>query len=67
MNLTQREREVLQWVYHGKTTGEIATILGIGRTTVSTYLQSSRDKLDCCTPAQTMCRAVELGIVGGRV
>jgi DNA-binding NarL/FixJ family response regulator len=46
LNLSTREREVLQLLIEGKSTTEIADILIITKTTVSTYRQRIMQKLD---------------------
>ena len=45
LGLTPREAEVLFWVARGKTNDEIATVLGIGLTTVKKHLESTFAKL----------------------
>jgi len=45
LGLTPREAEVLFWVARGKTNDEIATVLGIGLTTVKKHLESTFSKL----------------------
>jgi DNA-binding NarL/FixJ family response regulator len=45
LGLTPRESEVLFWVARGKTNDEIATVLGIGLTTVKKHLESTYAKL----------------------
>jgi DNA-binding NarL/FixJ family response regulator len=45
LGLTPREAEVLFWVARGKTNDEIATVLGIGMTTVKKHLESTFAKL----------------------
>ncbi len=45
LGLTPREAEVLFWVARGKTNDEIATVLGIGLTTVKKHLESTFTKL----------------------
>lgn len=45
LGLTPREAEVLFWVARGKTNDEIATVLGVGRTTVKKHLESTFVKL----------------------
>jgi DNA-binding NarL/FixJ family response regulator len=45
LGLTPREAEVLFWVAQGKTNPEIATILGIGLTTVKKHLEATFVKL----------------------
>lgn len=45
LGLTRREAEILLWVARGKTNPEIATILGIGLTTVKKHLEATFAKL----------------------
>lgn len=45
LGLTPREAEVLFWVAQGKSNPEIATILGIGLTTVKKHLEATFAKL----------------------
>ena len=44
--LTPREREIMQWVAVGKTDEEIADILSIGTTTVTSHVENAKQKLD---------------------
>ncbi|GGL77875.1 LuxR family transcriptional regulator [Wenxinia marina] len=55
--LTQRQREVLQWVGDGKTTQDIATILGLTAATVEKHLRLAREALDVETTAQAVLKA----------
>jgi DNA-binding CsgD family transcriptional regulator len=43
--LSKREGEVLHWIAHGKSTPDIATILGISAETVNTYVRRLYTKL----------------------
>ncbi|MES0101054.1 LuxR family transcriptional regulator [Mesorhizobium sp. M0019] len=43
--LSQREREILQWVAGGKTAWEVSRILGISENTVTTHLRNIKQKL----------------------
>jgi DNA-binding CsgD family transcriptional regulator len=61
--LTARELECLRWVALGKSTGEIAVILGISTHTTRDYLKSVHYKLDCVTSAQAVSKAVRLGLL----
>lgn len=45
--LTPREKEVLHWITEGKRDGEIATILGLSRGTVSKHVEHILAKLGC--------------------
>lgn len=55
--LTPRQREVLEWVGEGKTTQDIATILGVSLATVEKHLRLARDLLDAETTAQAVLKA----------
>lgn len=56
-NLTKRQREVLQWVGDGKTTQDIALLLGLTAATVEKHLRLARDALDVETTAQAVLKA----------
>jgi DNA-binding CsgD family transcriptional regulator len=62
-HLTNRELECLRWIARGKDTSEIAIILNISPHTARYYLKSARYKLDCVTSAQTVSKAVKLGLL----
>lgn len=55
--LTDRQREVLEWVGEGKTTQDIATILGLTAATVEKHLRRAREVLDVDTTAQAVLKA----------
>ncbi len=55
--LTPRQREVLEWVGDGKTTQDIATIMGLTPATVEKHLRLARDALDVETTAQAVLKA----------
>ncbi|MCE8419250.1 LuxR family transcriptional regulator [Rhodovulum sulfidophilum] len=55
--LTPRQREVLEWVGDGKTTLDIATILGVTQATVEKHLRLAREALDVETTAQAVLKA----------
>lgn len=55
--LTERQREVLEWVGVGKSNRNIATILGISLPTVEKHLRSAREKLGVETTAQAVLKA----------
>lgn len=55
--LTPRQREVLEWVGDGKTTQDIATILGVTPATVEKHLRLAREALDVETTAQAVLKA----------
>ena len=55
--LTDRQREVLEWVADGKTTADIAQILGLTPSTVEKHLRLAREALDVDTTAQAVMKA----------
>lgn len=61
--LTPRELEVLGWVCEGKTSAEIAAILGVAESTVRNQTQSILVKLRVNTRAQAAAKAIKKGLV----
>ncbi|MFT3689223.1 helix-turn-helix transcriptional regulator [Paenirhodobacter sp.] len=55
--LTARQREVLEWVADGKTTADIALIMGLTVATVEKHLRRAREVLDVETTAQAVLKA----------
>lgn len=55
--LTPRQREVLEWVAEGKTTADIACILGLTPATVEKHLRLARQCLGVETTAQALVKA----------
>lgn len=55
--LTDRQREVLEWVRDGKTTQDIARIMGLTAATVEKHLRLARETLDVDTTAQAVLKA----------
>ena len=55
--LTKRQREVLQWVGDGKTTQDIAILLGLTAATIEKHLRLAREALDVETTAQAVLKA----------
>lgn len=58
VKLNDREIETLTWVARGKTSAEIATILGLVKRTVDSHLDSARIKLGVATRTQAAIKAV---------
>lgn len=52
--LTARQREVLEWVGDGKTTQDIATIMGLTPPTVEKHMRAARENLNAETTAQAV-------------
>jgi len=63
VSLSVRERDVLQWAAAGKTTDEIATILGIAERTVRVYLDTARHKLGASNRTHAVARALGTGLI----
>ncbi|MBY6138373.1 LuxR family transcriptional regulator [Leisingera daeponensis] len=56
-NLTKRQREVLQWVGDGKTTQDIALLMGLTPATIEKHLRLARETLSVETTAQAVLKA----------
>lgn len=56
--LTQRQREVLEWVGDGKTVQDIATILGVTPATVEKHLRLAREALEVETTPHAVVKAM---------
>jgi DNA-binding CsgD family transcriptional regulator len=67
VELTPRERDVLRWVAEGKTSWEIARILGLSPKTVDHYRSKLHHKLDVHKDVQLVRAAMDLGLVPDRV
>ncbi|WP_433444446.1 response regulator transcription factor [Nonomuraea sp. CA-141351] len=61
--LTEREREVMILVAHGRTNDEIADLLGISRVTAKTHVNRAMTKLKAHDRAQLVIIAYETGLV----
>lgn len=56
-SLTKRQREVLQWVGDGKTTQDIALLMGLTPATIEKHLRLARESLTVETTAQAVLKA----------
>lgn len=61
--LTPRQREVLEWVAEGKTTADIAVIMGLSAPTVDKHLRLARQALGVNTTAHALSKAAFLNQV----
>lgn len=61
--LTPRQAEALTWVARGKTSAEVATIMGISPATVDTYLETVLERLDSVSRAQAVAAALRAGLI----
>lgn len=63
VQLSEREAEVLAWSARGKTSGEIATILGLSKRTIDFHMDNAREKLGVATRIEAVVRASSAGII----
>jgi transcriptional regulator EpsA len=61
--LTKRERQILRWIYAGKSNGEIGVILGISPLTVKNHVQKILRKLNVVNRAQAVGKALDARII----
>jgi DNA-binding CsgD family transcriptional regulator len=61
--LSAREAESLSWVARGKTTWEIARVLGLSEHTVVYHLRNACAKLDAHNRQRAVTRSIELGLL----
>jgi DNA-binding CsgD family transcriptional regulator len=61
--LTQRERECLFWVSEGKTSDEIATIVGLAGSTVNGHLATAMQKIGAPNRVTAMAIAIRQGLI----
>ena len=61
--LTSREVEVMTWTAHGKTRGEISTILSISEETVKYYTENACCKLKAVNKTHAASKAIALGLI----
>lgn len=61
--LSDRERECLLWVAEGKTTEEVALILGVSGNTVNSYVTNAIQKLSASNRAMAIATAIRSGII----
>lgn len=63
VNLTDREVETLRWTADGKTSIEIARILGVSTNTVNFHLRNAIAKLDAVNKASAVAKALIYGVL----
>jgi DNA-binding CsgD family transcriptional regulator len=61
--LNDREIDCLNWTAAGKTSAEIADILGLSEHTVNHYLNRATKKLDTVNRTQAVAKALRIGII----
>lgn len=63
LHLTDRELQVLTWVARGKSSSDIATILGISERTVNFHLDNAMRKAGVATRVQAAVKCALLGLI----
>jgi len=63
IRISDREKEVLQWVEQGKSSSEISLILGISQRTVNFYIYKTMDKLEAVNRPQMVSIALRKGLL----
>lgn len=61
--LTLREKEVVRWIKKGKSSWEIAAILGISERTVNFHVNNIKQKLNVVSRTQAVAIAIEQGLI----
>jgi DNA-binding CsgD family transcriptional regulator len=61
--LTPKEREVLKWLIHGKSTWEISCILSSSQDTIRFHIKNLFRKLDVANRAHAVAVALDLGLL----
>lgn len=63
VNLTSREREVLNWSMVGKTSWETSVILNCSESTINFHLSNIRQKFGVNTKQQAIIKGLKLGLI----
>lgn len=63
-DITERERQILQWIAAGKSNWEIGKILLISEFTVKNHVQNVLKKMSATSRAQAATKAVSCGLIG---
>ena len=63
IDLTEREIEALTWSARGKTSSEIAIIIGLSKRTVDFHIENARHKLGVATRIEAVVKAVSGGLI----
>jgi DNA-binding NarL/FixJ family response regulator len=63
VHLTPREKEVLTWVGRGKTSAEIAIIMGLSERTVNFHCDQAMRRLDVTNRTQAVAKAIAGGLI----
>lgn len=61
--LNEREKDILTWTARGKTSWEIAVILGISQRTVEWHATQARQKLQANNTIEAVAKAIKSGLI----
>ncbi len=61
--LSEREKEILNWLKKGKTSWDVSAILGISQNTVNFHVYNVMRKLGACNRPQAVAVATHMGII----
>lgn len=62
-HVSPREKEIIMWLSHGKTTGQICEILSIKPATVEGYKREVMDRLGAANVTSLVAAALRQGII----
>ena len=62
-DLTARQREALEWVADGKTSADVAVIMGVSAAMVEKHLRLAREALNVDTTAQAVAKGTLLNLI----
>jgi len=62
-SLTEREIEIARWTARGKTSGEIAGILGLSQHAVNDHIAAAMAKIDAVNRVQFVAKSIRLGYI----
>lgn len=63
VELNDREVEALTWVARGKTSAEVAQILGLSKRTIDFHIENARRKLTAATRTEAVIKAADGGLI----
>jgi LuxR family transcriptional regulator, quorum-sensing system regulator CviR len=63
ITLSNREKDVLNWLKQGKSSWDISVILGISERTVNYHVYNMMQKLEAVNRPQAVAMAIHLGLI----
>jgi transcriptional regulator EpsA len=65
-SLSNREKEILQWMFNGKSNWEIAKVIGLSEAAVKNHVHHILSKLHAATRTQAVAKALHLKLISGK-